>query len=160
MATASHRLPALFYGLAPTSPSPSSTTHPFLLPPLISPLLFHNASSDARDHLANERTFLSWLKLSVYMSIVSVAITVSFHIKNEPSEIEERIRLPLGLIFWVLSFACLANGLATYVKTVTYYGRRRALVQSGWKTQVVFTVVASAIIAACVLFLSVNASTK
>jgi hypothetical protein len=29
--------------------------------------------------------FLSWLKLSVYMAIVSVAIVMSFHLKSQPS---------------------------------------------------------------------------
>ncbi|KAI4129872.1 MAG: hypothetical protein LQ341_006526 [Variospora aurantia] len=91
------------------------------------------------------------------MAVVSVAIMVSFHLKNEPSPVERRIALPIGLLFWLLSAACLANGLANYVKTVVKYGRRRALVQSGWKTQVTFTIVACAIVAVCVLFLSTNA---
>ncbi|KAL8749509.1 MAG: hypothetical protein Q9184_006782 [Pyrenodesmia sp. 2 TL-2023] len=128
--------PSLIHRFGPVEPSPTSSTHPFLLPPFVSPLLFTNASSDARDHLANERTFLSWLRLSVYMAIVSVAIIISFHLKNQPTHMEKRVSLPVGLLFWVLSVACLANGLANYVKTVVKYGRRRALVQSGWKTQV------------------------
>ena len=71
------------------------------------------------------------------MSVVSVAIVISFHLKSQPTSIEKRIALPVGLIFWFLSIACLASGLANYVKTVTKYARRQALVQSGWKTQVV-----------------------
>lgn len=65
--------------------------------------------------------------------------------------------LPLGIVFWGLSVACLASGLANYIRTVTKYSRRQALVQSGWKTQVVFTVIATAIVAACVLFLAIDA---
>jgi len=125
--------------------------------PIFGPLLFENANSDARDHCANERTFLSWLRLSIYMAVVSVAIVLSFHLKNQPTAIEERIAFPLGLIFSLLALACLVNGFANYMTTITKYSRRQALVQSGWKTQVVFTVVASAIIAACVLFLSTDA---
>ncbi|KAL2044507.1 hypothetical protein N7G274_003212 [Stereocaulon virgatum] len=139
---------------------PSSTSHPFLFRPVFAPLLFPNESSDARDHCANERTFLSWLRLSIYMAVVSVAIVISFHLKSQPTNIEKRIALPVGLIFWVLSLACLANGFANYVKTVTKYSRRQALVQSGWKTQVVFTIVACAIVAACILFLSTNAASS
>jgi hypothetical protein len=30
--------------------------------------------------------FLSWLRLSVYMAIVSVAIVLSFHLKQRPSQ--------------------------------------------------------------------------
>lgn len=115
----------------------SSTSHPFLARPVFSPLLFPNNSSDARDHCANERTFLSWLRLSIYMSVVSVAILISFHLKSQPTSTEKRLAAPAGLIFWSLSLACLASGCANYVKTVTKYSRRQALVQSGWKTQVV-----------------------
>lgn len=115
----------------------SSTSHLFLSRPIFAPLLFPNESSDARDHCANERTFLSWLRLSIYMAVVSVAIIISFHLKSQPTSIERRIALPVGLIFWLLSIACLASGVANYVKTVTKYSRRQALVQTGWKTQVV-----------------------
>ncbi|KAF1956260.1 hypothetical protein CC80DRAFT_492516 [Byssothecium circinans] len=128
--------------------------------PWLGVLLFDNNSSDARDHAANERTFLSWLRLAVYMAIVSVAITMSFHLKSQPSATEKRFALPFGIIFWVLSVACLISGLANYIKTVAMYSRRTALVQTGWKTQVVFTIVATAIVAACVLFLSTNAQTR
>ncbi|KAF2189497.1 hypothetical protein K469DRAFT_700701 [Zopfia rhizophila CBS 207.26] len=128
--------------------------------PLLGVLLFDNNASDARDHAANERTFLSWLRLAVYMAIVSVAIVMSFHIKSKPSDIEKKIALPFGIIFWLLSVACLVSGLANYIKTVTRYSKRAALVQAGWKTQVVFTVVATAIVAACVLFLSMNATSS
>ncbi|KEF55679.1 uncharacterized protein A1O9_08429 [Exophiala aquamarina CBS 119918] len=64
---------------------------------------------------------------------------------------------PLGIIFWLLSLACLASGMANYMKTVTKYAGRRALVQSGIKTQLIFGVVATAIIAACALFLGAAA---
>ena len=71
------------------------------------------------------------------MSVVSVAIVISFHLKSQPTSVEKRIALPVGLVFWLLSLACLVSGFANYVKTVTKYSRRQALVQSGWKTQVV-----------------------
>ncbi|KAL6708505.1 hypothetical protein ACN47E_002768 [Coniothyrium glycines] len=125
--------------------------------PLLGALLFDNVASDARDHAANERTFLAWLKLSVYMAIVSVAIVLSFHLKSKPSALEKRVALPLGVIFWLLSLACLVSGLSNYIQTISRYCQRAALVQSGWKTQVVFTVVSLAIVATCILFLSVNA---
>ena len=53
--------------------------------------------------------------------------------------------------------ACLVSGLANYIRTVERYSKRAALVQAGWKTQVVFTVVATVIVATCILFLSANA---
>ncbi|KAF2842244.1 hypothetical protein M501DRAFT_401358 [Patellaria atrata CBS 101060] len=145
-------------GIKPIIIKPDNTyeNSVFLERPLLGPLLFENNSSDARDHAANERTFLSWLRLSVYMAIVSTAIVLSFHLKRQPTVMEKRFALPFGIIFWLLSVACLASGLANYIATVTKYSQRRALVQSGWKTQMVFTVVATAIVAACILLLSTH----
>ncbi|OJD15221.1 hypothetical protein AJ78_04520 [Emergomyces pasteurianus Ep9510] len=128
----------------------------FLSKPFFSPLLFDNNASDARDHCANERTFLSWLRLSMYLSIVACAIIMSFHFRYKPSELELRMALPLGIIFWILSFVCLCSGFATYIRTMTKYSRHAALVQSGWKTQVVFTVVAVSIIGTCIILLSTD----
>ncbi|KAI1113457.1 hypothetical protein F5Y14DRAFT_210706 [Nemania sp. NC0429] len=102
---------------------------------LWSPLLVDNEASDARDHCANERTFLASLKLSVYMSVVAVAIAVSFHLRAPPSALERRIAKPLGLVFWLLSVACLLAGLGNYVTTMRKYNQKVAIVQSGWRTQ-------------------------
>ncbi|KAI9825334.1 MAG: hypothetical protein M1826_007012 [Phylliscum demangeonii] len=104
--------------------------------PVWAPLLFDNIGSDARDHCASERTFLSWLRLAIYMAIVSAAIVVSFHLNREPTQSERRMAMPLGITFWILAMACLAAGFANYVTTVAKYSRREALVQSGWTTQV------------------------
>lgn len=127
--------------------------------PLLGALLFENATSDARDHCANERTFLSWLRLSMYLAIVSLAIIISFHFREQPSSLERNMALPLGIVFWLLSLTCLANGFANYTRTVMKYSRKAALVQSGWKTQVVFTVIGTVILGSCILFLSTNRDT-
>lgn len=71
------------------------------------------------------------------MAVVSVAIVISFHLKHPPSKFERQMALPLGLVFWLLALACLAAGFGNYIKAVTKYSRREALVQSGWKTQTV-----------------------
>ncbi|KAI0435377.1 hypothetical protein F5Y09DRAFT_349589 [Xylaria sp. FL1042] len=101
----------------------------FLAWPLFGALIFDNESSDARDHCANERTFLASLKLSIMMSVVAVAIAVSFHLRSAPSALEQRIARPLGLIFWLLSVACLAAGLGNYVKTVNKYRQTVSFVE-------------------------------
>lgn len=113
----------------------SSEGSVFTQTPWVGPLLFDNESSDARDHCANERTFLSYLRLSIYMFIVSLAIILSFHLKSGPTELELRMAKPLGIIFWCLGIVCLFVGFGNYIKTVTKYSRRMALVQTGWKTQ-------------------------
>ncbi|PGH18421.1 hypothetical protein AJ79_00490 [Helicocarpus griseus UAMH5409] len=132
----------------------------FLSKPFFGPLLFENKASDARDHCASERTFLSWLRLSMYLSVVACAIIMSFHLRYKPSKLELRMALPLGIVFWVLSFVCLCSGFATYIRTMTKYSRNAALVQSGWKTQVVFTVVAISIIGTCIILLSTDSPSK
>lgn len=98
-------------------PSPSFV-NAFYLPPIFGPLIFDNETSDCRDHCANERTFLSYLRLSIYMAIVSVAIVLSFHLRKTAPELELRLAWPLGGIFWALSISCLGVGVANYISRV------------------------------------------
>lgn len=132
------------------------TKSAFWLWPIFGPLLFENESSDARDHCANERTFLSYLRLSVYMAVVSVAIVLSFHLKRKATDTELRMAKPLGVIFWALSVACLCLGCANYIRTVNKYSRRAAIVQSGWKTQSIMGIIAFCIIGSSLTLLVVN----
>lgn len=90
----------------------------------------------------------------MYLAVVSLALIISFHFKDQPTGLERRMALPLGIVFWVLSLTCLGNGFANYARTVRKYSRKAALVQSGWKTQLVFTVVGTVILGSCILFLS------
>ncbi|GJN66818.1 hypothetical protein VFPFJ_01029 [Purpureocillium lilacinum] len=124
--------------------------------PLLGPLLFPNETSDARDHCANERTFLSYLRIAIYLAVLSVAITLSFHLKNQPTNLERRMAKPLGIIFWGLSVVTLVIGLGNYMKTVNKYSRRVAIVQSGWRTQLVLGMLAGAIIGTCIVLLVVE----
>jgi hypothetical protein len=50
------------------------------------------------------------------MSIVAVAITLSFHLKSEATAVELRMARPLGLIFWFLAVACLTLGFGNYIR--------------------------------------------
>ncbi len=95
------------------------------------------------------------------MAIVSVAILVSFHLKQEATELEKRFSLPFGLLFWLLAFSCLVAGLSNYIKTVNRYSRRQALVQSGVGTQVVsFLGLAKGMAWNCTLVLTLNRSSR
>lgn len=141
------------------SPAHYQDRHPFLQFPLFGPLLFNNQppSSNARDHAANERTFLSLLRLSIYLAIVSLAILTSYHLKNQPTTFERRIALPLGVIFFALSLATLMAGWMNYVRTVVRYARKVALVQRGAFTEILYVLVGVAIVAACIMFLGAEA---
>ncbi|GAB1318983.1 DUF202 domain-containing protein [Madurella fahalii] len=131
-------------------------TNAFCLPPLLGPLLFDNEQSDCRDHCTNERTFLSYLRLSIYMSIVAVAIVLSFHLRKTASDMELRMAKPLGAIFWVLSLSCLGVGVANYTRTINQYSRRAAIVQSGRRTHTVMAAIALSIVGACLTLLVIN----
>jgi hypothetical protein len=91
---------------------------------------------------------------------VSIAILINFHLKHRPSALEKKVSMPLGIIFWFLALASLVSGFANYVRTVAKYARRDALVQSGIKTQVIFGIVSTAIIVACILFLGIEAARR
>lgn len=71
------------------------------------------------------------------MATVSVAVVSSFHLKHEPSDVERRIALPVGIIFWLLALSCLIAGTTNYAATVTRFSRNRALVQHGWMSHLV-----------------------
>ncbi|KAM3538374.1 hypothetical protein ARSEF1564_008710 [Beauveria bassiana] len=131
-------------------------TSTFFRWPILGALLFDNESSDARDHCANERTFLSYLRLSVLMAIVSMAMTLSFHLKHQPSKLERHIAKPLGAIFWVLAVLTLAVGIANYIRTVNLYSKRAAIVQSGWRTQTVLGFLSACIFGTCLVLLVTN----
>lgn len=49
------------------------------------------------------------------MAVVSVAITLSFHLKQKPSQIELHMAKPLGAVFWVLSLLTLLIGMGNYI---------------------------------------------
>jgi hypothetical protein len=93
----------------------------------------------------------------MYLAVVAIAIIISFQLKGEPTSLERRMALPLGVIFWALSLASLANGFANYVVTVKKYSRKAALVQSGWRTQVVYSILGVVILGSCILFLVTDA---
>ncbi|KAI2606893.1 uncharacterized protein GGS25DRAFT_311293 [Hypoxylon fragiforme] len=130
-----------------------SSANVFWTLPLLGPLLVENESSDTRDHCANERTFLSYLRLSVYMAIVAIAIVLSFHLKSQPSPLELRMARPLGIIFWLLSLSCLVLGFGNYIKTLDKYSKKVAIVQTGWRTQTIMSLIALSIVGTCIILL-------
>ncbi|KAI1658020.1 hypothetical protein F4813DRAFT_389283 [Daldinia decipiens] len=140
----------------PVEVNDSSISNVFWSWPILGPLLVENESSDTRDHCANERTFLSYLRLSVYMAIVAIAIVLSFHLKSQPSDLELRMAQPLGIVFWLLSLACLILGLGNYIKTLDKYSRKVAIVQTGWRTQSIMTLIALSIVGTCVILLVIT----
>lgn len=69
--------------------------------------------------MCRDTAFLSYLRLSILMAVVSVAITLSFHLNYQPSHLERKIAKPLGAIFWILALLTLAVGLSNYIRMHT-----------------------------------------
>ncbi|KAI1142366.1 hypothetical protein F5Y05DRAFT_224301 [Hypoxylon sp. FL0543] len=140
----------------PVEVSDCSSGNLFWSWPILGPLLVQNDTSDTRDHCANERTFLSYLRLSVYMAVVAVAIVLSFHLKSQPSPLELRLARPLGIVFWLLSLTCLVLGFGNYIKTLDKYSKKVAIVQTGWRTQSIMSLIALSIVGTCVILLVIT----
>lgn len=109
-----------------------------------------------RDFCANERTFLSYLRLATYLAIVATAIIMSFHLSDHPGAAERAAAIPLGAIFYALAIAAFVLGIWRYFAVVEGYGRRKAVVQSGIGTQLVLGIVGITVVAACIFFIIVG----
>lgn len=76
--------------------------------------------------------FLSWLRLSIYMAIVSIAILLSFHLKLQPSALEKQFALPLGIIFWVCIYLKLAIHCFLCCYVLTEKNKKKTNVVAGF----------------------------
>lgn len=106
----------------------------------IKSLLLENKGSVARDHLANERTFLAWLRTSLSFITIGVGITQLFRIEaargsklslkglnvllsDEPDEIINKFGKPLGATFIVLGISTLIYGFIRFFKVQWFLTR-------------------------------------
>ncbi|RPA75453.1 hypothetical protein BJ508DRAFT_230110 [Ascobolus immersus RN42] len=129
--------------------------------PFFSSLLFTNAGSTARDGCATERNFLSWLRLAIFLDVLGVAVMLSFHFKQEPTEVERRMAFPLGMIFWVLSFLSILAAAAQYFTNVMGYARQKASLGRGRLVKairVVLSLVVVCVFGTCITLLVTHAS--
>ncbi|KAI8967806.1 hypothetical protein BDF20DRAFT_899390 [Mycotypha africana] len=85
--------------------------------------MLENTSSVARDHLANERTFLAWLRTSLSLITVGVAITQLYHLTpqtggdNTNQVTQAKIGKALGGVFVIFSIVFLYFANARYFHT-------------------------------------------
>lgn len=86
-------------------------------------LTLENTASVARDHLANERTFLAWLRTSLSFISIGVAITQLFRLtrplgdnnnNNPANRNDSRGGKQLGIVFIILGIIFLAFGISRY----------------------------------------------
>jgi len=120
-----------------------------------------NTSSATRDHLAVERTYLSWLRLSTALSTISGALLIHFHFSSRPTpELEANYSRPMGVIFFVLSLVVLASGTVTFFKTQNGYIRSIGFVEVGKVGSAVAVVTAMAIAVTTILLLVTEKGVK
>ncbi|KAA8897410.1 hypothetical protein TRICI_006754 [Trichomonascus ciferrii] len=109
------------------------------------PIIFDNITSEARDLDANERNYLSMIRTALYLSLAGCVVLTNFRFPGKPfdrEDIIERMSLPVGIIFMVLSFIGLAASANNYMRTVTSYAKQRSVVQTTRTGQ--FFIIASA----------------
>ena len=94
-------------------------------------LILENKGSIARDHLANERTYLAWLRTSLSLITVGVAVTQLFRLQTaDPGHPNQLIKVsemgrPLGGSFIALGMLFLWLGTSRYFhnQSVLSYGQ-------------------------------------
>ncbi|KAF8926055.1 hypothetical protein EDD21DRAFT_225826 [Dissophora ornata] len=96
-------------------------------------LILENKGSIARDHLANERTYLAWLRTSLSLITVGVAVTQLFRLQSTSSSGTSSSELthvaqmgrPLGGSFIALGMVFLWLGTSRYfhIQTMLSYGQ-------------------------------------
>lgn len=149
----------------PNVPSDQNSHYPIHIGPLsIDPrkwsptsLIVVNSGSTARDHLANERNFLAVLKLAMTLATLGATLLIQFHFTNNPiSDVERNASYPLGITFFTLSLITVIAAIAKYVKTQRLYQQRRVFVETGIGTQLVATIVGTAIAVVAIVFITID----
>ncbi|KAK9695811.1 hypothetical protein K7432_012787 [Basidiobolus ranarum] len=82
-------------------------------------LILENRGSTARDHLANERTYLAWFRTSFTLIGLCCASLQHFDpdgIITKPGK-SHKYRTELGIIMTILTFTCIAIPLLKYLST-------------------------------------------
>ncbi|CAG8644390.1 9211_t:CDS:2 [Paraglomus brasilianum] len=78
-------------------------------------LYLENKASVARDHLANERTFLAWLRTSLSFISIGIAIVQLFRLSSSDGRSGSvKTGTPLGITFVVVGIVFLCFGVARY----------------------------------------------
>ncbi|RCH77533.1 hypothetical protein CU098_004305, partial [Rhizopus stolonifer] len=94
-----------------------------------SPALYlENTLAVARDHLANERTFLAWVRTSLSTISVGIALTQLFRLEKE-----NKIGRPLGMLFIIISmmymvFACIRYFHSQSALTQGYFPASQSII--------------------------------
>ncbi|KAF9110925.1 hypothetical protein BGX27_005707 [Mortierella sp. AM989] len=126
-------------------------------------LTLENKGSIARDHLANERTYLAWLRTSLSLITLGVAVTQLFRLQVAATTTQELVKVselgrPLGGSFVALGLVFLWLGTSRYFhsQSVLSYGQFPASRGS----VIIATVTVLAVVLACFILVILQGRTR
>ncbi|BGP23205.1 DUF202 domain protein [Rhodotorula toruloides] len=122
-------------------------------------IIIPNDGSTARDYLARERNFLSWIKLSSTLAVLSAALLIRFQFGSQVQlpDWEEKAQVPLGILFFIACMASLVIGTITFYRSQSGYAQLKAFVYAGKFTDLLIVGLGLLTLTACILLLAAKA---
>lgn len=99
----------------PNTPLLGDTDHPTGLLAQFSSLSLENTGAVARDHMANERTFLAWLRTSLSLVTIGIGVVQLLKLKGELEDLAHFAK-PIGASFVVAGIFTLIMGTLRYFR--------------------------------------------
>jgi uncharacterized membrane protein YidH (DUF202 family) len=109
----------------------------FFTRPYFKPIVFQNTESESRDLDANERNYLSMLRVSIYLGLAGCVVLSSFRLGADETgssssfnfnNVSSRASLPIGILFLILSFLGVFISFHNYVHTIGGYAKQKVVV--------------------------------
>ncbi|SCZ93086.1 BZ3500_MvSof-1268-A1-R1_Chr6-2g08452 [Microbotryum saponariae] len=115
--------------------------------------LIPNEGSTARDYLARERNFLSWIKLSSVLSIISAAILLHLSLGGvkEVPQFALNAAVPLSILFFIAAFSSLFVGIHDTLSVDDKYRRRTGFVYAGRASTLTTWAICGLALASCII---------
>ncbi|OAP56088.1 hypothetical protein AYL99_09267 [Fonsecaea erecta] len=114
----------------------------------------------ARDHLANERVFLGYIRTSSALANFAITILQLYRLKHDPvppGELSDyNLGIPLAVVTLVIGFAITLVGAWRFFACQSAMAQRKQIVTSGWVVLVFMPVVALLLLALLILTIIVN----
>ncbi|GAA5830579.1 hypothetical protein JCM5353_002918 [Sporobolomyces roseus] len=119
------------------------------------PLIIPNEGSTARDFLARERNFLSWIKLTLYLIAIFCSLLLRFQL-GQPT-IVPRFQLdaetPLGILFFVAALAAVTSSISSYYGVTAAYFEKKGFAYAGRVGDACMLGIGLLIIITCIILL-------
>ncbi|GMM28542.1 hypothetical protein DAMA08_012580 [Martiniozyma asiatica (nom. inval.)] len=85
-------------------------------------IIIENTGSEPRDVLMSERTALSWIKFSLSLTVIAIAVLTDFRLSSEETTTKPLSNaLAVSIVFICLSLGCIFFGSLGYFQMVRGY---------------------------------------